>query len=295
MQTSAAACADARAAASPRLIAHAARRCWIARGVSRRPVRLRNKADGSPARQCRTPRQPPAQGLARRRADGNDALLGALAPDAHFACRQIERRDVESGKLGDAQPATNTRARTGRDRARSASHLPVDRDQLHGFVGRKRGRKPSRRFRGPQSGAGIVLERRIAVDRKAVERAPRGQHPRQGCVPERPRACSVARKRRISRDESPASGRSPASDCSAPRSRRYASRVWAGRVDEMRPASPARARCGSSVMRRTAPSRRARSRRRPRARVGSGLRKKARGGHACEFGQPRQIHVPMPA
>ena len=122
-------------------------------------------------RQCRPQRQPRFKREARRLADGNDALLGAFAEHAHLALRQVERRQVEPGKLGHAQ------ARRIRDLEQRAvahrEHVFVgDRDQAHCLVGREDRRQMPRRPGRLEAGAWIVLERALVIDRETVEGTP---------------------------------------------------------------------------------------------------------------------------
>src|SRR5438132_145637 len=80
----------------------------------------------------------------------------------------------------------------------------------------------------PETPAGAAQEKRLRIANRKNALQPESIRAR--LLPEIPRPCSVARKRRRSAGESPASDASPASVLSVATSRRYALRVCAGLV-----------------------------------------------------------------
>ena len=100
-----------------------------------------NSAGSSAPASARALCEPRAQRLARRRADGHDAFLRALAHHAHFARRQGRGDRSRGRRARTGAGPTNRRARTARGRARASGSSPSIVDQLHGFVGRERRRE----------------------------------------------------------------------------------------------------------------------------------------------------------
>ena len=122
--------------------------------------------------------KPGADRVARRGADGHDALFRALAPHAYLAMVEVDAIEIESRQLGEPQPG-----RIGELEQRAIAqrkHVgPLDRHQAHRFIRRQHGGQPARRAGRLETGARVVLDSRIAVLEEAEERAPRGEHPRK--------------------------------------------------------------------------------------------------------------------
>ena len=115
----------------------------MARGVIRLPLLPTNSAVRIRVRQSRAHGEPRADRGDAGGADRNDALLRALAPDAHFAGREIDALDIEAGELGQAQ-ARRVRELEQRAVAHGKRIVAANLDQAHRFVGRERRRQPLR-------------------------------------------------------------------------------------------------------------------------------------------------------
>jgi hypothetical protein len=129
------------------------------------------------ARQARSQRQPGGEGLQSLGADRDDALLAALAGDAHLAGLPVDVLRRQSDQFGEAQARGIGQLEHG-----PVAHLPgiiagiVE--QLGELIGREAVRQAPGRLGGTDAGAGIG--RYQAFARQVAKQAtPGGHHARQ--------------------------------------------------------------------------------------------------------------------
>ena len=213
---------------NPRLTAQAARRCWIARGPRRRPVRLKKSASasrtGSEMRlaihACRAARAGAPTGTMR----SFDPLPQTrTSPETKSS---IERFMPESSATRSPEEYASSSKARSRSASASSPSIATSCTASSGESADGRRRCAFGALRPPQGSSLKERSRSIAKRKNALQ----PESIRARLLPEIPRPCRVARERRRSAEESPASGASPASALSVATSRRYASRVCAGLV-----------------------------------------------------------------
>ena len=257
----------------------------MARGEIRAPLRPTKSACGSAAAAPRAREAKRESPRARRRPPGRCAPSRPCPRRAPRRGRGRRDRD-RARELGKPQAGRirelEQRAVAQRERVGAFDLHETDR-----FVGRERRRQLARAARRLQSYAGIVLDRRIALLQEAVERAPRREHPREAPTRE---PAAVQR-----REKPPQLARGQLSRARCPCRGGQHGRVT--NVGASRVGGPCRQRLRESLEQRQVCPRdgmRGQIRRRGpghRARNRGDLRRRqiARGGHARELRQPREI------
>ena len=116
----------------------------------------------------------------RGRADRHDPLLRALAPHAHFAGREVDAVDIESGQLGQPQPRRIRELEQRVIALAPAASSPALSTSRTASSGVNADGQLLRGFRRLQSDArDRRCMRTAAVGEEAMERAPRGEHARK--------------------------------------------------------------------------------------------------------------------
>ena len=224
---------------SPCLTAHAASRRSIVRGEMRLPARADEQRACVRVASVRALREPRANRLARRGADRHDRAPWRPCPSTRTSPSRGRRDRHRARRARTGAGPTNTRARTARGRARSSGSSPSIVDQPHGFVGRSAPTGSRFAAFGALSPAqGLSRERRGRDPAaKSIERAPRGEHPREASS-RQPAAVQASRDRARARARV---------SCATAVSRRRAARAARRRAGTRR----ACARARGEVRRRT--------------------------------------------